>query len=115
MILPRIGFFWNDACWADVDVETGSFVLAKTKSEDDFHVVVNFWEDSGACFCRQKKVCAFSIKLLRPFSIALMLPTGDVFEQPREAAPIELGIIDQHTKVLYVTFDGRIWEMPLPI
>ena len=114
MILPRIGFFWNDVFWADVNVETVSFCLEKTKQEDDFHVVVNFWEDSGVCYCRQKTVCVFSIKLLRPFSIALMLPNEDVFEQPRESAPIELGRIDQYTKTLYVTFDGRIWEIPLP-
>lgn len=114
MRLPRIGFFWNAACWADLNVETGTFALVNTKSEDDFHVVVNFWEDSGVCYCQQKKVCAFSIKRLRPFSIALMLPKGDILEQPKESAPIELGRIDQHTKTLYVTVDNRILEMPLP-
>ena len=114
MILPRIGFSWNDASWAEIDVETGSFALVNTKSEDDFHFVVNFWENSGVCYCQQKTVCEFSIKLLSPFSIALMLPKGDILEQPKESTPIELGRIDQHTKTLYVTVDNRILEMPLP-
>lgn len=114
MILPRIGFSWNDASWAEIDVETGSFALVDTKSEDDFDFVVNFWEKSGVCYCQQKTVCEFSIKLLSPFSIALMLPKGDILEQPKESAPIELGRIDQHTKTLYVTVDNRILEMPLP-